>query len=104
MQWTDVTGLLTCGVGFRWLPLDSSPQDAGPDVAFFIAVQKGVRHLLPERPFGCFAQKVPDPFLNRQMLPDPPALSKGLPNKPSKDRAEDLLGVTRRQGGAIGQT
>jgi hypothetical protein len=27
-------------------------------------VQKGVRHLLPERPEGCFAQKVPDPFLN----------------------------------------
>ncbi len=23
---------------------------------------KGVRHLLPERPGGCFAQKVPDPF------------------------------------------
>src|SRR5437763_745490 len=24
--------------------------------------RKGVRHLLPERPEGCFAQKVPDPF------------------------------------------
>ena len=24
--------------------------------------EKGVRHLLPERPGGCFAQKVPDPF------------------------------------------
>ncbi len=24
--------------------------------------EKGVRHLLPERPEGCFAQKVPDPF------------------------------------------
>src|SRR5271170_3542176 len=27
------------------------------------SVQKGVRHLLPERPEGCYAQKVPDPFL-----------------------------------------
>src|SRR5712692_7302719 len=26
------------------------------------AGEKGVRHLLPERPEGCFAQKVPDPF------------------------------------------
>jgi membrane protein YdbS with pleckstrin-like domain len=25
-------------------------------------VEKGVRNLLPERPGGCFAQKVPDPF------------------------------------------
>jgi len=29
-----------------------------------ISVQKGVRDLLPERPEGCFAQKVPDTFLN----------------------------------------
>jgi hypothetical protein len=28
------------------------------------AVQKGVRHLLCEAPFGPFRQKVPDPFLN----------------------------------------
>ncbi len=27
-------------------------------------VQKGVRYLLPERPKGCLAQKVPAPFLN----------------------------------------
>ena len=26
------------------------------------AVRKGVRNLLPERPEGCFAQKIPDPF------------------------------------------
>ena len=28
---------------------------------------KGVRHLLPERPFGCFAQKVPVPFSLRYL-------------------------------------
>ena len=27
-----------------------------------VSGEKGVRHLLPERPGGCFAQKVPDPF------------------------------------------
>ena len=27
-----------------------------------VTVQKGVRHHLPERPEGCFAQMVPDPF------------------------------------------
>jgi hypothetical protein len=26
------------------------------------ALKKGVRHHLPERPEGCFAQMVPDPF------------------------------------------
>jgi len=26
------------------------------------ATEKGVRNLFPERPFGCFAQKVPDTF------------------------------------------
>jgi len=29
--------------------------------------EKGVRNLLPERPSGCFAQKVPDPFFSRQV-------------------------------------
>ena len=26
--------------------------------------EKGVRNLLPERPAGCFAQKIPDPFFH----------------------------------------
>jgi hypothetical protein len=30
--------------------------------------EKGVRHLLPERPEGCFAQKVPDPFFGTQRV------------------------------------
>ena len=30
---------------------------------------KGDRHLLPERPFGCFAQKVPVPFSRRLVEP-----------------------------------
>ena len=38
---------------------------------------KGDRHLLPERPSGCFAQKVPVPFSRRRRstprLPDEPA-------------------------------
>ena len=34
--------------------------------ANFGLVRKGVRHLLPERPAGCFAQKVPDTFSNPQ--------------------------------------
>src|SRR5207237_4341697 len=29
--------------------------------------EKGVRHLLPERPEGCCAQKVPDPFFAAMM-------------------------------------
>ena len=28
--------------------------------------EKGVRHLLPERPGGCFAQKAPDPFFTAE--------------------------------------
>ena len=31
------------------------------------AAEKGVRHLLPERPGGCCAQKVPDPFFAAMM-------------------------------------
>ena len=33
-----------------------------PDV--IVVGEKGVRNLLPERPGGCFAQKVPDPFFS----------------------------------------
>src|SRR5207253_2282504 len=37
------------------------------------AGEKGVRHLLPERPGGCWAQKVPDPFFAcRHLLPERP--------------------------------
>jgi glycerol-3-phosphate dehydrogenase len=32
------------------------------DAAVSLEPEKGVRNLLPERPFGCFAQKVPDTF------------------------------------------
>ena len=31
--------------------------------------EKGVRNLLPERPFGCSAQKVPDPFFSPAARP-----------------------------------
>jgi len=66
----------------RWLPApaEMSAARAGSDCprnggvlwsdimsinAGFEKIRKGVRHLLPERPAGCFAQKVPDTFLNR---------------------------------------
>jgi len=32
---------------------------------YVLEAEKGVRNLLPERPEGCFAQKVPDPFFRR---------------------------------------
>jgi hypothetical protein len=62
-------------------PLPASRESNQPLVASFLqkqAVEKGVekgdRHHLPERPFGCFAQMVPVPFFDglssSQFLPE----------------------------------
>jgi len=41
-----------------------SAEHAAGSVVQLLRIGKGVRNLLPERPEGCFAQKVPDPFFN----------------------------------------
>src|SRR6266851_3667172 len=46
--------LVQCRLGHR---MPHEPERTG---------EKGVRHLLPERPGGCFAQKVPDPFFDAE--------------------------------------
>ena len=33
-----------------------------------VHAEKGVRNLLPERPGGCLAQKVPDPFFRASVI------------------------------------
>jgi 4-diphosphocytidyl-2-C-methyl-D-erythritol kinase len=57
------------------------------------AAEKGDRHLLPERPFGCFAQKVPVPFFLGEVPTGPENLVV---------RAVELL--RRRAGVARGAT
>ncbi len=54
------------GFSYKLMPLIAVPflllaEWHNPDRA-----EKGDRHLLPERPSGCFAQKVPVPFFRRQ--------------------------------------
>ncbi len=39
-----------------------------PTVAGVRDPENGDRHLLPERPFGCFAQKEPVPFLRLSLV------------------------------------
>jgi 4'-phosphopantetheinyl transferase len=51
---SHTSGLVICGV--------TSAGELGVDVEHLSRAGKGDRHLLPERPFGCFAQKVPVPF------------------------------------------
>jgi 4'-phosphopantetheinyl transferase len=51
---SHTSGLVICGV--------ASAGELGVDVEQLSRVGKGDRHLLPERPSGCFAQKVPVPF------------------------------------------
>ena len=57
--------LLELGVDFdfRYDPPRHLEQSASPArFEFVMPAGKGVRHLLPERPFGCSAQKVPNSF------------------------------------------
>jgi hypothetical protein len=54
-------------VGLRAFGQKTATNRAGNSVAggpLFGMVQKGDSHLLPERPEGCFAQKVAVTFLN----------------------------------------
>ncbi len=61
--------------------------------------EKGVRHLLPERPEGCFAQKVPDPFFWRRI--EDPAGDSGpfiIAIVPSSDAAGRFAGLAAARG------
>ena len=51
---SHTSGLVICGV--------TSAGEIGVDVEHLHRAGKGDRHLLPERPSGCFAQKVPVPL------------------------------------------
>jgi hypothetical protein len=60
----DIVRMSESGPDFSFgIPAAAAPWWTGPvDVPVRSEAGKGDRHLLPERPSGCFAQKVPVPF------------------------------------------
>src|SRR5207249_7997355 len=58
------------GPAVFWQPVSRSKRLKQKSLRIFSASfhrqGKGVRHLLPERPEGCLAQKVPDPFRSEE--------------------------------------
>ena len=63
-----------------------------PDSKTEVGAGKGVRNVLPERPQGCFAQNVPDPFSGPRRDLEP--VTKSLDRTRGEPRDDFQLAIT----------